>query len=443
MRSEDFPEPLVDPGEIFPGGPPPDRIPPIDDPAFISVEAAGGWLDDAAAVVALEVDGDARADPVQVLIRREIVNDTVGIDLGGRPPVILWKAGRASALDRSGVAAGADVGSVGGFDPTVDGRRLTFTADADGTFSDEQTGTRWDVTGVAISGGPAGDGVDRILHLDTSWFASSTRRPGTTPATPEATVGAGGSLGRLRAAACGRCGPSADSIRGGPPAPRPTGRGLEGVTMLFLDSASLDDARTAAHLGWVAGITTNPKLMAAAGEAADRRLARLLEVFPDGPVFFQPSRTESAAAEAERAIGIAGTRLVVKLPAQEAMFRLGAGLAARGHRVAVTAVYSPAQAVLGAAIGAAWVIPYVDRAERLRPGARLLPSLREALDGLDDPPEILAASIKSPAQAVAALTAGAKAVTAPLEVLRAMACDPLTDAAVDEFAQAAGAPPGS
>ena len=207
MRSEDFPEPLVDPGEIFPGGPPPDRIPPIDDPAFISVEAAGEWLDDAAAGVGLEVDGDARADPVQVLIRHEIVNDTVGIDLGGRPAVILWKAGRASALDRSGVAAEADVGSVGGFDPTVDGRRLTFTADADGTFSDEQTGTRWDVTGVAISGGPAGDGVDRILHLDTSWFASSTRRPGTTPATPEATVGrVDRSTGseRQRAAGAGR-----------------------------------------------------------------------------------------------------------------------------------------------------------------------------------------------------------------------------------------------
>jgi hypothetical protein len=38
---------------------------------------------------------------------------------------------------------------------------------------------------------------------------------------------------------------------------------------------------------------------------------------------------------------------------------------------------------------------------------------------------------------VEALVAGANAVTAPLEVLRAMARDPLTDAAVDEFAAAA------
>jgi TalC/MipB family fructose-6-phosphate aldolase len=209
------------------------------------------------------------------------------------------------------------------------------------------------------------------------------------------------------------------------------------MPMLFLDSASIDDARAARHLGWVAGITTNPSLMAAAGEPADRRLARLLEVFPAGPIFFQPTRPDGAEPEVDRAIEIAGDRLIVKLPAVEGMLRLGADLVRDGRRVAITAVYSPAQAVLGTAIGATWVIPYVDRAARLRPGTALLPSLRETLDALEDPPGILAASIKSPDQAVAALIAGANAVTAPLEVLRAMARDPLTEAAVDEFAAAA------
>jgi hypothetical protein len=344
MRSEEFPEPLVDPGEIFPGGPPPDGIPPIDAPAFVAVDAADEWLDDAEAVVALEVDDDARAYPVQVLIWHEIVNDTVGgipvsitycplcnsavtyrrtIDgvettfgtsgrlfasalvmydrateslwthfdgravvgvltgrtlepvpspllswadfkaahpdgkvldrdatgwdrsygtnpyagyddpeaepflfrgrvddraaamrrvvgvalgdttaawpldaladgaasasntgLGGAPLVILWKAGQSSALDRSEVAAGTDVGSVGVFDPTVGGRRLTFAAAGDGTFADDETGTRWDVTGTAIEGDLAGTRLERIPHLDTFWFAWSTYRPGTTLETP-------------------------------------------------------------------------------------------------------------------------------------------------------------------------------------------------------------------------------------------------------------------
>lgn len=77
-ESADFPEPLVDPAEIISGGPPPDGIPPIDDPVFVTVAAADEYLSDAEPVVLLEIDGDARAYPVQVLIWHEIVNDTVG-----------------------------------------------------------------------------------------------------------------------------------------------------------------------------------------------------------------------------------------------------------------------------------------------------------------------------------------------------------------------------
>jgi hypothetical protein len=78
MRAESFPDPLVPPEDIISGGPPPDGIPPIDDPEFVSVEAADEWLEDAEPVVVLEVGSEARAYPVQVLIWHEIVNDTVG-----------------------------------------------------------------------------------------------------------------------------------------------------------------------------------------------------------------------------------------------------------------------------------------------------------------------------------------------------------------------------
>ena len=74
----EFPPPLVDPSEIISGGPPPDGIPPIEEPVFIDVVDALETFDPAEAVVALEIDGDARAYPVQVMIWHEIVNDTVG-----------------------------------------------------------------------------------------------------------------------------------------------------------------------------------------------------------------------------------------------------------------------------------------------------------------------------------------------------------------------------
>lgn len=64
--------------DILSGGPPRDGIPSIDDPQFVSVAAAEAWLADVEPVVVVEINGDARAYPLQILTWHEIVNDTVG-----------------------------------------------------------------------------------------------------------------------------------------------------------------------------------------------------------------------------------------------------------------------------------------------------------------------------------------------------------------------------
>lgn len=71
-----FPPPLVDVVEIRSGGPPPDGIPAIDEPRFLSPDAVR-TLADQEPVIALELDGEARAYPLEVLMWHEIVNDTV------------------------------------------------------------------------------------------------------------------------------------------------------------------------------------------------------------------------------------------------------------------------------------------------------------------------------------------------------------------------------
>ena len=72
-----FPPPLVEPDDIRSGGPPPDGIPAIDDPVFEPVGAVD-WLADVEPVLALEIDGEARAYPIQVMTWHELVNDTIG-----------------------------------------------------------------------------------------------------------------------------------------------------------------------------------------------------------------------------------------------------------------------------------------------------------------------------------------------------------------------------
>ena len=63
--------------ELLSGGPPRDGIPSIDAPQFISPDAAQEWLADNEPVIALEIDGAARAYPLQILTWHEIVNDVV------------------------------------------------------------------------------------------------------------------------------------------------------------------------------------------------------------------------------------------------------------------------------------------------------------------------------------------------------------------------------
>ena len=68
----------IDYGELMSGGPPRDGIPSIDNPQFVNPSQAEAWLAGNEPIIALEINGDARAYPLQILTWHEIVNDTVG-----------------------------------------------------------------------------------------------------------------------------------------------------------------------------------------------------------------------------------------------------------------------------------------------------------------------------------------------------------------------------
>jgi hypothetical protein len=64
--------------QIVSGGPPPDGIPSIDNPKFISVQEADRNLEDLELVLGLNIDSDVRVYPLQIMVWHEIVNDKVG-----------------------------------------------------------------------------------------------------------------------------------------------------------------------------------------------------------------------------------------------------------------------------------------------------------------------------------------------------------------------------
>jgi uncharacterized protein DUF3179 len=74
----DFSRHSVPYSEIFSGGPPKDGIPAINEPRYVSVGEADGWLKPQEPVILVQVGEDARAFPIQILIWHEIANAEIG-----------------------------------------------------------------------------------------------------------------------------------------------------------------------------------------------------------------------------------------------------------------------------------------------------------------------------------------------------------------------------
>lgn len=218
---------------------------------------------------------------------------------------------------------------------------------------------------------------------------------------------------------------------------------------ILLDSADPAAAAAAVELGFVNGFTTNPILMAralAGVEQADplAHFGRLLTALPRGPAFYQPTGPSlpEVIEEARAAATLTPDRIVIKLTATAAGIRAAAVLVPEGIRCALTAVYSPAQTLLAHELGCAWAIPYVDRAQRQGiDGLGLVDEMATVLARVRSDTRVLAASLKSPAQAIAAVVHGAADITTPLDVLIQMAGHASSDAAAREFGDAALPPP--
>ncbi len=101
------------------------------------------------------------------LAEEQVVNDEVaGV------PLVIFHGGRTNdALDDSLIAFSAEIGTGVAYNPIVDGQTLTFAANGDATFTDEQTGTTWSITGIGIDGQLEGTQLGPIEHRNEFWFA--------------------------------------------------------------------------------------------------------------------------------------------------------------------------------------------------------------------------------------------------------------------------------
>ena len=133
-------------------------------------------------VLTLARDGERVAVPFSALAR----NPVATVELAGREALVLWAPGAASALDELEIAASRDVGTAAAYRPEAGGRALDFAPAAPGRFTDAQTGSVWDVTGLALSGPLAGERLPPVAHTTQFWFSWAAFHPATAIWTPPA-----------------------------------------------------------------------------------------------------------------------------------------------------------------------------------------------------------------------------------------------------------------
>ncbi|MBS3811276.1 MAG: fructose-6-phosphate aldolase [Halanaerobiales bacterium] len=203
----------------------------------------------------------------------------------------------------------------------------------------------------------------------------------------------------------------------------------------FIDTANLEEIKTAANFGVIDGVTTNPSLVSKEGDIDfHTRIKDICEIV-DGPVSAEVLSidTEGMIEEARELAQLA-SNVVVKIPMTIDGLKAVKTLSKEGIKTNVTLVFSANQALLVAKAGGTYASPFIGRLDdRAHEGMDLVKNMRTIYDNYDFETKILAASIRHPLHVKYAALAGADIATIPYSVIEKMAKHPLTDSGLEGF----------
>lgn len=203
----------------------------------------------------------------------------------------------------------------------------------------------------------------------------------------------------------------------------------------YADSADTEAVGPLLAGSLVHGVTTNPTILKASRRTVED-MQELHSQWTDAgarEIFFQTWGADAAQllANAHRILNLGGN-IVVKVPATPTAFPIAARLARNGVPVLVTAVYSIAQAVAAAAVGARYIAPYLGRLDDGgHDGLSLIERMHSLMAGTET--QVLAASLRSRTAIAELAERGIRLFTASPDVLWSMLQDDDSDRASATF----------
>lgn len=202
----------------------------------------------------------------------------------------------------------------------------------------------------------------------------------------------------------------------------------------FLDTANFSEIKEGVALGIVAGVTTNPSLIAREKRNI-KEVIKEIAGLVDGPVSAEVISTvfEEMLPEALELAAIADN-VVIKVPCNVEGLKTVSALKSKGIKTNVTLIFSANQALMAARAGASYVSPFVGRLDDIsQDGIELVKTIADifAIHGIES--EIIAASVRHPLHVTQSALAGAHISTVPYKVALSLLMHPLTDAGIKKF----------
>lgn len=205
---------------------------------------------------------------------------------------------------------------------------------------------------------------------------------------------------------------------------------------IFIDTANVEEIRSAHKLGVLAGLTTNPSLIAKEGRDFFETLKEIIAIVGNEiPISAEViSLQADEMVEQGRKLAAISPNIVVKVPMTADGLQATRQLTDLGIKTNVTLIFSSTQAILAARAGATFVSPFIGRLDDINQvGMNLIREISQIFQVHGIESEIIAASVRHTAHVIEAALLGAHIATLPYKVIQQMIKHPLTDQGIEKF----------
>ncbi len=207
--------------------------------------------------------------------------------------------------------------------------------------------------------------------------------------------------------------------------------------LYILDTADLAAIKHCNEFYPLAGVTTNPSIISKEGGDFWALVKEIRKIIgKDKMLHVQTVQTtaEKMVEEAKLLKKELGGDFYVKIPIGEEGLKATMELKKLGIGVTMTAIFTPAQALIAAKAGASFVAPYVNRLDNIiGDGTEVVAQIVEQLENYNLDCQVLAASFKNAEQVHKCALYGCHTVTVSADILKNIISHPMTDAAIAGF----------